>query len=100
MKKNCVEAEQTTGAEKRWIYAYASFVDINNNPDNFASKGFVVFGMPVLMVGLQGFCCFINDFNAKNIVKLYISIQKAAAEQSAAAFYIINSAAYIVNIVV
>lgn len=39
--------------------------DINNNPDNFASKGFVVFGMPVLMVALQGFCCFINDFNAK-----------------------------------
>ncbi len=39
--------------------------DINNNPDNFASKGFVVFGMPILMVILQGFCCFVNDFNAK-----------------------------------
>jgi len=38
--------------------------DINNNPDNFASKGFVVFGMPVLMVALQIFCCFINDINA------------------------------------
>lgn len=33
-------------------------------PDNFASKGFVVFGLPVLMVVLQGFCCFINDLNA------------------------------------
>jgi len=38
--------------------------DINNNPDNFASKGFTVFGLPALMVVLQGFCCFINDFNA------------------------------------
>ena len=38
--------------------------DINNNPDNFASKGFVVFGLPVLMVALQIFCCFVNDINA------------------------------------
>lgn len=38
--------------------------DINNNPDNFASKGFVVFGLPLLMVILQIFCCFINDINA------------------------------------
>ena len=33
----------------------------NNNPDNFASKGFVVFAIPLLMVLLQTFCCFIND---------------------------------------
>ena len=39
--------------------------DINNNPDNFASKGFVVFGLPALMVLLQGFCCFVNDLNAE-----------------------------------
>lgn len=32
--------------------------------DNFASKGFVVFGLPLLMVALQAFCCFINDINA------------------------------------
>ena len=38
--------------------------DINDNPDNFASKGFVVFGLPVLMMLLQMFCCFINDINA------------------------------------
>lgn len=38
--------------------------DINNNPDNFASKGFVVFILPLLMVFLQAFCCFINDVNA------------------------------------
>ena len=39
--------------------------DINNNPDNFASKEFVIFGLPFLMVLLQCFCCFINDINAK-----------------------------------
>ncbi len=38
--------------------------DINNNPDNFASKEFVVFILPLLMVLLQAFCCFINDVNA------------------------------------
>ncbi len=38
--------------------------DINNNPDNYASKGFVVFGIPCLMVILQWFCCFVNDINA------------------------------------
>ncbi len=39
--------------------------DLNNNPDNFAPKGFVVFGMPCLMVVLQWICCLINDINAK-----------------------------------
>lgn len=38
--------------------------DFNNNPDNFASKGFAVFGIPLLMVVLQCVCCFINDINA------------------------------------
>ncbi len=38
--------------------------DIYNNPDNFASKPFAVFGLPLLMVVLQAFCCFINDFQA------------------------------------
>lgn len=38
--------------------------DIYGNPDNFAGKGFVVFGLPLLMVLLQGFSCFINDINA------------------------------------
>ena len=38
--------------------------NINNEPDNFASKGFVVFAIPLLMVLLQMFCCFINDINA------------------------------------
>ena len=35
-----------------------------NEPDNFASKPFVVFGLPVMMALLQFFCCFINDINA------------------------------------
>lgn len=35
-----------------------------NEPDNFASKGFTVFGMPILMVLLQIFCCIVNDINA------------------------------------
>ena len=38
--------------------------DINNNPDNFASKPFVVFGLPMLMMILQTVCCIINDINA------------------------------------
>ena len=38
--------------------------NINNEPDNFASKGFVVFGVPALMVFMQAFCCLINDINA------------------------------------
>ncbi|MBQ4517481.1 MAG: DUF1648 domain-containing protein [Clostridia bacterium] len=38
--------------------------DVYGTPDNFAPKGFVVFGLPVLMVILQWFCCFINDLNA------------------------------------
>ena len=32
--------------------------------DNFSSKGFVVFALPVLMLMLQAFCCFINDINS------------------------------------
>ena len=35
-----------------------------NEPDNYASKAFAVFVLPVMMVILQMFCCFINDINA------------------------------------
>ncbi len=38
--------------------------NINNQPDGYAAKGFVVFGLPVLMVILQTVCCLINDINA------------------------------------
>ncbi len=39
--------------------------DINNNPDNFASKSFVVFWLPFLMMLLQTINCAITDFNSK-----------------------------------
>ena len=32
--------------------------------DNFAPKGFVVFGLPILVVLLQALCCFASDINA------------------------------------
>lgn len=38
--------------------------NVYGEPDNFASKEFAVFGLPLLMVVLQMFCCFINDINA------------------------------------
>ena len=38
--------------------------NINNEPDNFASKGFVVLGLPLLMALLQVISCVINDINA------------------------------------
>lgn len=38
--------------------------NINNEPDNFASKGFAVFGLPAMMALLQIVCCFITDFNS------------------------------------
>lgn len=37
--------------------------NLNNEPDNFASKAFAVFGLPVIMAVLQAFCCIINDAN-------------------------------------
>ena len=37
--------------------------DINNNPDNFAPKGIVVFGLPIFMTILQIVCCIVTDFN-------------------------------------
>ena len=39
--------------------------NLYNVPDNFASKVFVVFGLPALMAVLQIFCCIINDINAR-----------------------------------
>lgn len=36
-----------------------------NQPDNFTSKGFSVFGLPVMMMFLQIVCCIINDIDAK-----------------------------------
>ncbi len=38
--------------------------NINNEPDNFASKGFAVFGLPFIMALIQMFCCVISDIQA------------------------------------
>lgn len=35
--------------------------DINNNPDNFASKEFTVIFLPILMAVAQFICCFTSD---------------------------------------
>ena len=39
--------------------------DINGKPDNFASRGFVVFGLPLIMAAFQVLSCFIHDIEAK-----------------------------------
>lgn len=39
--------------------------NINNIPDGFASKGFAMFGLPLMVIALQVICCFINDINAR-----------------------------------
>ena len=38
--------------------------NIHNEPDNFAPKGVVVFGLPVLMALMQALCCFVTDLNS------------------------------------
>ncbi len=42
----------------------ATHFDINGNPDSFSSKGFAVYGLPLLMMLLQIICCVINDVKA------------------------------------
>lgn len=37
--------------------------NIENQADNFASKKFTLFGLPVIMALLQAFCCIISDIN-------------------------------------
>lgn len=38
--------------------------NVYGEADNFASKTFVVFGLPVIMVLVQWFSCFVNDINS------------------------------------
>ena len=40
--------------------------NINNNPDNYFPKAIFVFGMPVIMLIMQVFCCIISDLSDKN----------------------------------
>ena len=35
--------------------------NVNNEVDNWASKNFVVFGLPIIMAMLQAFCCIVSD---------------------------------------
>ena len=39
---------------------------INNNPNEYFSKPAFVFGMPMIMVALQIFCCIVSDLSDKN----------------------------------
>lgn len=44
--------------------------DMNNNADNFASKGFAVLGIPLIVTLLQSFCCIASDMNVKKHGKI------------------------------
>lgn len=39
---------------------------IDNNPNGYFSKAAFVFGMPIIMVVLQIFCCVVSDLSDKN----------------------------------
>lgn len=39
---------------------------IDNNPNGYFSKPAFVFGMPIIMVALQVFCCIVSDLSDKN----------------------------------
>ena len=43
--------------------------NIYGEPDNYASKAFVVFGLPVLMMFFQLFCCASVDYESSNDVE-------------------------------
>ena len=40
--------------------------NFKGEPDNFSSKAFAVFGLPLLMVVFQVICCIANDIGAQN----------------------------------
>lgn len=40
--------------------------NLNNQPDNYFSKAGFVFGVPIIMVILQIFCCVVSDLSSKN----------------------------------
>ncbi len=39
--------------------------NINNEPDNWATKNFTIFVLPVIMAALQIFCCVVSDASEK-----------------------------------
>lgn len=40
--------------------------EIDNNPNGYFSKSLFVFGMPIMMLFLQIFCCIVSDLSDKN----------------------------------
>lgn len=57
--------------------------NINNEADNYASKNFTLFGIPIILTALQIFCCVITDWKENKgtqrprfitIIKWYIPI--------------------------
>ena len=50
---------------------------VDNEPNSFAPKEFALFGIPILMLALQVFCCIFSDFmEEKKQNKKYIAIYK------------------------
>ena len=43
--------------------------NINNEADNYASKNFALFGIPIILTGLQIFCCIITDWKGKKEIQ-------------------------------
>lgn len=52
--------------------------DVNNNPDNYCPKEFFVFGVPVVMMLFQIFCCVITDLKDQHpeANKKYVTVMK------------------------
>ena len=52
--------------------------NINNEADNYASKNFALFGIPIILTGVQIFCCIITDWkeNKKTQRPRFITIIK------------------------
>ncbi len=50
--------------------------DMNNNPNNYASKGFAVFGLPLLMMAFQVFGCIVMDWKDQGTPEKYLRITK------------------------
>ena len=57
--------------------------DIYNQPNGFASKAFVVFGLPIMMVLLHGnkmdYPCYVSDFASCN-VRLWFRMESGYPE--------------------
>lgn len=52
--------------------------NINNEADNWASKNFIIFVIPIVMVFLQMFCCIVCDINKgeKRTIPKFVEIMK------------------------